>query len=160
MDRVAITHEINRVLGENIINYSTVGKYVRMFVLSTKERDTHIVPESEGDFSFDDRITLVLSEEPFLSVDQVAEKRMMSKSTMYRHLTQTMRWALRHVKCVPHSRTESEQMNRVQGQQNFWSFYSQSGTKGGDMLSPLTSRIFIGRSIRSSRGFQRMMNRE
>jgi hypothetical protein len=26
---LAITHEINRVLGENTIAYSTVGKYVR-----------------------------------------------------------------------------------------------------------------------------------
>jgi hypothetical protein len=33
----AITHEINCMLGENIISYSTLGKYVRVFGLFTKE---------------------------------------------------------------------------------------------------------------------------
>jgi hypothetical protein len=64
----SITQEINHVLGENTVSYSTLGKYVRMFVVSTKETNTFIVPGSEGDFSFDDRIALVLPEEPFHSV--------------------------------------------------------------------------------------------
>jgi hypothetical protein len=64
----AITHEINRMLGENTIIYSTLGKYVRIAVLSTKETDTPIIPESEGDFSVNDRITPVLPEEPSHSV--------------------------------------------------------------------------------------------
>jgi hypothetical protein len=55
---LAITHEINRLLGENTVSHSAVARYVRMFVLSTKETDTSIVPESEGDFSLDDRIPL------------------------------------------------------------------------------------------------------
>jgi hypothetical protein len=41
---LAITHEINRVPEENTISYSTVGKCVRMFVLSMNETDTPIVP--------------------------------------------------------------------------------------------------------------------
>jgi hypothetical protein len=41
---LAITQEINRVPWENTISYSTVGKCVRMFVLSTKETDTPIIP--------------------------------------------------------------------------------------------------------------------
>jgi hypothetical protein len=47
---LAVTHKIGRVLGENIINNSTVRKYVLMLVLSTKESDICIVPESEGEF--------------------------------------------------------------------------------------------------------------
>jgi hypothetical protein len=70
--------------------------------------------ESEGDFSLHHRITNVLSEEPFLSVRQTAKKVMASKSIMYRHLTQTMRWNLRHLQGVPHDPTESEKMNRMQ----------------------------------------------
>jgi hypothetical protein len=64
----AIPHEINRGLGENTISDSTLGKYVRMFILSMKETDTPIVPESESNFSLDDRIALVLPEEQFHSV--------------------------------------------------------------------------------------------
>jgi predicted DNA-binding transcriptional regulator AlpA len=102
------------VLGKNIISYWTVGKYAWMFVLSTTETDIHIVPESDGDFSLDDRTAFLPSEEPFLSVRQIATKVMMSKPTEYRHSRQTMRWKLRHPKCVPYSLTESDKMNRVQ----------------------------------------------
>jgi hypothetical protein len=83
---IAITHEINCVLEQNIIGYSTVEKYVRMLVLSTRETDSPIVSESEGHFSLDDRIAVVLSEKPFLSVCQIAKKKM-AKSTVHRHLT-------------------------------------------------------------------------
>jgi hypothetical protein len=34
----AISHDINRVLGENTIRYLTLGKCVRMLVLSTKKQ--------------------------------------------------------------------------------------------------------------------------
>jgi hypothetical protein len=67
----AIIHEINRVLGQNTISYSTLGKYIRMFVISTKETVTPIVPESEDDFSLDGRIAIVLPEEPFHSVAEL-----------------------------------------------------------------------------------------
>jgi hypothetical protein len=102
---LAITHEISRVLGKNIISCSTVGKYVRAFVLSTKETNTAIVLESETSFSLDARISLVLSEEPFLSVCQIAKKVTLSKSRMYYHLTQTIKWKLHHFQWVPHSLT-------------------------------------------------------
>jgi hypothetical protein len=45
-----------------------------MFVLSTKETDTSIVPESESDFSLDDGIALVLPEEPFHSVTELPRR--------------------------------------------------------------------------------------
>jgi predicted DNA-binding transcriptional regulator AlpA len=105
---------MNRVLGENTISYSTDGTYVRIFALSTKEITISIVLELEGGFSLDDHIALVLSEEPFLSAPQVAVKVMISKSTVYRHLTQTMRRKSRHLQGDPHSWTQSEKMNRVQ----------------------------------------------
>jgi hypothetical protein len=45
-----------------------------MFVLSTKETDTPIVPESEGDFSPDDQIAFVLPEEVFHSVPELPRR--------------------------------------------------------------------------------------
>jgi uncharacterized protein YbaR (Trm112 family) len=83
LTELTITHEINYMLVENTISYSTVGKHVRTFVLSTKETNTLVLPESEGDFSLDDCIPLMLSEEPFPSVRQIPKKLMTSKSTMY-----------------------------------------------------------------------------
>jgi hypothetical protein len=108
---VAIKREIHRVLGENIIGCSMVGKCVRMDVLSTKQTYNLIVPRSEGDFSLGDRISFVLSDEPFLSVRQIARNVMTWKSKVYRHLTHTMRWKSRHLKWIAHSLTDSEKMN-------------------------------------------------
>jgi hypothetical protein len=79
-----------------------------MLGLSAKETDIRIVPESDGDVSLHDRIALVESGEVFLLVRQIAKKVMMSKSTVFRHLKQTMKWKLRHLKWAPHSLTESE----------------------------------------------------
>jgi hypothetical protein len=45
-----------------------------MFTFSTKETDTPIVPEWEGDVSLDDCIALVLPEEPFHSVTELLRR--------------------------------------------------------------------------------------
>jgi hypothetical protein len=137
------------------------GREMYLDVCLINEGNRHFYrPESEGDFSFDCCTTFVLSGEPFLSVHQTSKNAVMSKSIVCGHLTQTMRWKLGHLQGVPHSLTESENMNRVQEQQHFWSFSSQSGTKRGDTMSPLTTPGFIEKSIGSGDGLQRMMSRE
>jgi hypothetical protein len=87
-----------------MISCSTVGKYVRRFVFSKEEMGTPIIPELESDFSINDCITLVLSEGLCLSVRQIAKKVMMSKSTVDRHFTPTMRSKLQHLKRAAHLR--------------------------------------------------------
>jgi hypothetical protein len=57
---------------------------------------------------------------------------------MHRHLTQSIRWNLRHLKWVPHTLSEPEQVKREQG----------------------TTGLLDEKSIESSSGFQRMKNRE
>jgi predicted metal-dependent RNase len=46
---LTVTHEINRVLRENRIAYSTVGKYVREFICESKEKYCFIIRQFEGD---------------------------------------------------------------------------------------------------------------
>jgi hypothetical protein len=94
---LALRHEINCVLGENTINYSAAGKDDRVFVCASRRPDSLIVEPLESDFSFDDGIACVLSEEPFLSVHQIVKRVAMSKSIGNRHLTQRMQWKLRHL---------------------------------------------------------------
>jgi hypothetical protein len=57
---LVITHEINRVLGENIISSSTIRTYVRILMSAAQESDTSILSKSDGDSSLDNRIALVL----------------------------------------------------------------------------------------------------
>jgi hypothetical protein len=94
---LALRYEIYCVLGENAVNYSTAGKDVRAFACASRRPDSLIVGQSESDFSRDDGIACVLSEEPFLSVHQIDKKAAMSKSTGNRHLTQRMQWKPRHL---------------------------------------------------------------
>jgi hypothetical protein len=65
---LAITHEINHVLAENIIADSTVGKYVQEFICGPKDKNSCVARQFEWDFTFDDRIASVLTEAPFLSL--------------------------------------------------------------------------------------------
>jgi hypothetical protein len=80
---LAITHEINLVLGENTISYSTVGNYVRIFILSTKETHTLIIPESKGDFN----LTTAL---PLCS----------QRSHFFRSAELLRRWQYRNQQCI------------------------------------------------------------
>jgi hypothetical protein len=81
------------------------GREICSDVCFINERNKHF--EREGDFGVDDRITLVLSEELFLSVRQVAKKATMSKSTVDLHFTPMMRSKQQHLTLVPYSLTES-----------------------------------------------------
>jgi hypothetical protein len=47
------------MLRKSTISYLAIGKYVRMFVVLTKEIDGPLVRELEDDFSLDERIALV-----------------------------------------------------------------------------------------------------
>jgi hypothetical protein len=115
---LAITHEINRVLGENTIIDSLVGKYVREFICGPNDKDSFIVPQIVGDFTLDDRIASVLAEAPFLSLRQVAKRVMMSKSSVYHHLTSGMRWRLKHPRWIPHRLTDAEKATQFQRAQD------------------------------------------
>jgi hypothetical protein len=108
----SIMHEINRVLGENTISYSTIRKSIQVFVLSTNRHSYR--PESACDFSLDDCTAPLLSEASFLPVHQNAKKVTMSKATRLDHLTQTVRWKVQYLKRVSRSLTEFEKMNLVQ----------------------------------------------
>jgi hypothetical protein len=98
LSKLAITHEINRMLGYNTISYSTVEKYIHVFISGSKQTDSLFTPESSEDFTFDDCITRVLSDELFLSIHQIVKKVIMLKSIVYQHLTGNMRWRLKHLK--------------------------------------------------------------
>jgi hypothetical protein len=111
---LALMHEINCVLWQNPINYSTVGKDVRMFVCALRKPDAPIFRQSQGAFTVDNCITRVPSEELSLSARQIAKKVMMLKSAVRRHLTQGMQWKRCHLEWVPHIITESGKVKRVQ----------------------------------------------
>jgi hypothetical protein len=157
---LTIRHEINRVLGENIISYSTVRKYMFGCLSYQWKKQTLLSSPSRKWFQLWRPHRPCAPRGAISFSSQIVENVTVSKSIVCCHLTQTMRWKLRDLKWVPHRLTESEKLNQCKEQQNSWSFYSRSDTKGGNILSLLTSHRFIGKSTESSSGFQRMMSRE
>jgi hypothetical protein len=73
---------------------------------STKP-DAAIIHQSEGAFSLDNRIAHALLEESSLSLRQIVNNVIMSKSALYRHLAESMRWKLQHPIEASHTLTES-----------------------------------------------------
>jgi hypothetical protein len=72
---------------------------------------------SEENHSLDDSneaILLALTEKPFASVGQLSRLTHLPRSTVYRWLTQSLRFHVRHLRCVPHRLTTAQESNRVE----------------------------------------------
>jgi hypothetical protein len=157
---LAITHEINRVPGENMISYSTVGKCVRMLVLLTEETDTPIVPNRKV-------ISVLTPASPLCSHrSHFFQSAKLSRRRRYRNQSCIAIWRL---PCDGNcgifrgslvTWLSLQKWTGCKEQQNLSSFQSQSDTKCGNILSTLTTHGFIERLIGSDSGLQRMIRRE
>jgi hypothetical protein len=85
-----IHNQINRVLGNDTISYAIVGKHGRQYICSKENPVLESGRFSVPDFTLDDKISSVLHAEPFLSIRQIVRKVLISKTTVYRYLTQSM----------------------------------------------------------------------
>jgi hypothetical protein len=90
------------------------------FVRRPKNKAFFIVRQFEGDFALGDQIASVLADAPFLPLRQIAKRVMISKSTVYRHLTSGMGWRLKRLRWVPHRLTDVEKVTRFQKTQELW----------------------------------------
>jgi hypothetical protein len=95
---VAIHAEINSVLGEGTIGYSTVTCYLRK---QTSATASHLAPE-EPDLgaadTIDSAILQALGEQPFASLRQIAKRTLIPMSTVRYRLVNTMTYKLKHCK--------------------------------------------------------------
>jgi hypothetical protein len=99
-----IHDDIVRTLGKDAVTCSTVTKYVRSAQFSGRKEAT--VPEA-SDVEFnpaDETILTALVEFPFSSVRELSRRICLPRSTVHRHqhLTQSLRFTVRHLRWVPH----------------------------------------------------------
>jgi hypothetical protein len=91
-------------LGKDTVAYSTVTKYARSAQFSGREEAT---PPKAPDMELspvDDAIFTALAEFPFpfSSVGELSRRICLPRYTLHRHLTQSLRFMVRHFRWAPH----------------------------------------------------------
>jgi hypothetical protein len=103
-------------LGKDAVEYSTVAKYARSAQFSGRKEAT---PPKAPDVELtpvDEAIPTALAEFPFpfSSVHELSRRICLPRSTLHRHLTQSLRFTVRHLRWVPHFLTAEQKQIRVQ----------------------------------------------
>jgi hypothetical protein len=113
LSAVAIHAEINSVLGEGTIGYSTVTCYLRKQSFANA---LHMAPEEPGlgaADTIDNAILQALDKQRFASLHQIAKGILVPKSTVRYRLVSKMAYKLKHCKWVPHRRSKGQKHARV-----------------------------------------------
>jgi hypothetical protein len=110
----AIHDGLVHTFGKDAVAYSTVIKYVRSAQFSgQKEATPPEAPDVEGS-PVDEAIFTALAEFPFSFVRELSRRTCLPRPTVHRHLTQALRFTVRHLRWVPHFVTTEQKQIRVQ----------------------------------------------
>jgi hypothetical protein len=112
----AIDDDLVRTLGKDAVAYSTVTKYALSAQFSDrKEATPPEVPDVERS-PVDEAIFTALAEFPFSSVRELSRRICLPRSIVHRHrhLTQSLRFTVLHLRWVPHFLTAEQKRIRVQ----------------------------------------------
>jgi hypothetical protein len=103
----AIHDDLVRMLGKDAVAYSTVTRYARRAQFSNRKEATHSEAPDVERSPVDEAILTTLAEFPFpfSSVRELSQRICLPRSTVhrhrYRHLTQSLRFTIRHLRWVP-----------------------------------------------------------
>jgi hypothetical protein len=110
----AIHDDLVRTLGKDTVAHSTVIKSARIAQFSGRTED---IPPEAPDVECSpvgEAIFTTLAEFPFSSVRELSRRICLPKSAVHRHLTQSLRFTVRHLRWVPHFLTVEQKQIRVQ----------------------------------------------
>jgi hypothetical protein len=154
LSAVAIHAEINSVLGEGTIGYSTVTRYLQK---QSFVNASHLAPE-EPDLGAADIINnvilQVLDEQLVASPRQIAKRPLIPMSTVQSRLVNKMTYKLKH--CEWSLTSYRRYRNRPESlhQNVSWICWVQSSTRAGNILRPWTKPGFISRINTNKSGSQ------
>jgi hypothetical protein len=98
----AIHHDLVRTLGKDAVAYSTVTKYACSAQFSGRKGVTHPEAPDVERSPVGEAILAALAEFPFWSVPELSLRICLLRSTVHRHLTQSLRFTVRHLRWVIH----------------------------------------------------------
>jgi hypothetical protein len=106
----AIHHEHVKVLGSDAIAYSTVTAYLRASHWTSGKEEQH---SGRAPDDIDNAIFQALDQTPFVSVRELAQATCISTATVWRCLTRSLGFVVKHLHWVPHSLTEAQRQIRI-----------------------------------------------
>jgi hypothetical protein len=109
----AIHDDLVCTLGKDAVAYSTVTKYVHSAQFSGRKEATPPEAPDVEPSPVDEAILTGLAEFPFSSVRELSRRICLPRSTVHRHLTQSLCFAIRHLRWVPQLLTAEHKQIRV-----------------------------------------------
>jgi hypothetical protein len=91
-----------RMVGENAVAYSTVTKYVHNEKFHPKNDGPPSQPMTVEPGPIDQAILTALADEPFSSVRELSRLTCLPRSTVHRHLTDSLHFRIQHLRWIPH----------------------------------------------------------
>jgi hypothetical protein len=113
LSAVTIHAEINSVLGEGTIGYSTITLYLRKQSFANASHLSPEEPDLGAADTIDNAILQALDEQPFGSFRQIAKRTLIPMPTVRYHLVNKMTYKLKHCKWIPHRLSEAQKQTRV-----------------------------------------------
>jgi hypothetical protein len=101
----AIHDELMRILGSDAVAYSMVTFYLRASHWTAWKEEQHSYPPPDD---VDNAILQALDQTPFGSVQELAKPTYISTATIWRRLTRSLGFVVKHLHWVPHSLTEAQ----------------------------------------------------
>jgi hypothetical protein len=106
----AIHDDLVRTLGKDAVAYSTVTKWARNAQFSGRKEASPPEAPDMGRSPVDEAILTALAEFPFpfSSVRELSRRISLPRSTAHRHLTQSLRFTVKHLRWFPHVLTAKQ----------------------------------------------------
>jgi hypothetical protein len=151
----AVSNELPAVLGADAIAYSTVNKYLlrRQFTSILVEP-----PEELATIDIDQAILDALDHYSFSYIRGLGRFTCIPTITVYRHLTLSLGFAMKHLRWVPQTITPTPKRSMPFSQLSSCVSSGPSNIMIGSSLSPLTSNFSIFLHIMSRPGFAQKDN--
>jgi hypothetical protein len=121
LSAIAIDTDLVVTLDRNATNYRSVTRFLRE---PNCPSSSPLTTFSEGKPGFDDSdqaILFALTEQSFPSIRQLSEFTCLPSTTIYRRLTQSLGFHVRHLRSVPRLLTKAQKSNRVELSRQFLS---------------------------------------
>jgi hypothetical protein len=108
------SHEdLMRVLGENTVAYSTVTKYLRSEQFLPKNHGPPSEPINVEPGPVDQAILAALADDPFSSVRELSRLTCLRRSSVHRHLTDSLHFKIQHLRSIPRLLNPQQKRIRV-----------------------------------------------
>jgi hypothetical protein len=120
-ESIAIHSDLVVTLDAERTIYPCVACYLREARLARSNPGTTLYKLNIEPNDYDEAIFLALNEEPFASIRQLAQFTHLPRTTIHRLLRGSLEFRVRHLRWVPHRRSDIQKSNRFEVSRKLWS---------------------------------------